>query len=279
MIPYNFLNSDESADYVVTGYWGDRAAKEAERCGSVKRIFDGSGDRFRTVPDPLGLIPNSGSRYLHYCANETIQGVEFDYVPKSERPLVCDASSNILSKELEIGKHSLIYASAQKNIGPSGISVVIIKDDFLAEALPNRLSSLDYNVFAKNDSMPNTPNTWGIFIIRLVCDWLESQGGVDAMSRMNRQKADLIYGVIDEFSDFYIGHAKKDCRSRMNITFSLPNDSLESSFLDEAERKGFHGLKGHRSQGGFRASLYNAFPKEGVERLAEFMKDFRLKHS
>ena len=279
MIPHNFLPEDESADYLVTGYWGDKAAKEAEKCGKVRRLFDGSSDGFRRLPDSDETISTADSRYLHYCSNETIGGLEFDFIPASEAPLICDASSNILSKRIPIEQHSLIYAGAQKNIGPSGISLAVISDDFIGRALPNRLSCLDYRLFSEHRSMPNTPNTWGIFIIGLVCDWIESQGGIDGIEASNQRKASLIYGVLDEFPEFYRGHVEREGRSRMNITFSLPNDEIEKVFLNEAEEVGLMGLKGHRSVGGVRASMYNAFPVRGAERLAEFMVDFHSKHS
>lgn len=277
MIPYNFLTTNDSADYIVTGYWSEKAAREAEKCGTVKRIFNGSPDGFRVIPKGSEIFANKESKYLHYCSNETIQGVEFDYVPNVEIPVICDASSNILSKPIAVEKHSLIYAGAQKNIGPSGISVVIIKDELIENSIPKRLAALDYKIFAENKSMPNTPNTWGIFIIGLVCEWLESLGGVTAIEALNKQKADSIYEVIDSFPDFYQGHSETSSRSRMNVTFTLPNSPLEEEFLKQAEVIGLYGLKGHRSIGGIRASLYNAFPLEGTEKLAEFMRAFRLK--
>jgi len=279
MIPYNYLTANDSADYIVTGYWSEKAAHEAERCGSVKRIFNGSSDGFKAIPKSSEVFANKESKYLHYCSNETIHGVEFNYVPDVEIPIICDASSNILSKPITVEKHSLIYAGAQKNIGPSGISVVIIKDDLIESSLPDRMSALDYKLFAEHGSMPNTPNTWGIFIIGLVCEWLESLGGVTAIEALNKQKADSIYEVIDSFPDFYQGHSETSSRSRMNVTFNLPNSLLEEEFLKSAEANGLHGLKGHRSVGGIRASLYNAFPLEGTEKLAEFMRAFRLKQT
>lgn len=279
MIPYNFLGEGESADYISTGYWSDKASKEAEKCGRINRVFDGRSNGFRTIPTTKDYISSPGARYLHYCANETIHGNEFDYIPQVEVPLVCDASSNILSKAFSINEHSMIYAGAQKNIGPSGVSIVIIKDEFLETAFPNRLAALDYRLFAENDSMPNTPNTWGIFIIGLVCDWIRDCGGVDQMEHGAMVKSGILYQVLDKFPDFYLGYADLQSRSRMNITFNLRNTELEEIFLLEAEKNGFLGLRGHRSLGGIRASLYNAFPMEGVERLADFMIDFHARHS
>lgn len=279
MIPHNFLSEEDSADYLVTGYWGNKAAKEAEKCGKVRLSFDGSSDGFRKLPPSEEMISNANSSYLHYCSNETISGLEFDFVPASRSPLICDASSNILSKRIPIEQHSLVYAGAQKNIGPSGISIAIISDEFMGKALPNRLSCLDYKLFSEHRSMPNTPNTWGIFIIGLVCDWIESQGGIAGIETLNQRKASLIYDVLDEFPDFYIGHVERRGRSRMNITFSLPDEVMEREFLNQAEEAGLMGMKGHRSLGGVRASMYNAFPVRGAEKLAEFMIAFRSKHS
>jgi len=277
MIPYNFLAGNDSADYIVTGYWSEKAAREAEKCGTVKRIFNGSSDGFRVIPKASEIFPTKESKYLHYCSNETIHGIEFDYVPETEIPVICDASSNILSKPIAVEKHSLIYAGAQKNIGPSGISVVIIKDELVENSIPKRLAALDYKILAEHGSMPNTPNTWGIFIIGLVCEWLDSIGGVATIDKLNQQKAGLIYDVIDSFPEFYLGHSEVSSRSRMNVTFALPSSSVEEEFLKQAEASGLYGLKGHRSIGGIRASLYNAFPLEGTEKLAEFMRAFRLK--
>jgi phosphoserine aminotransferase len=193
-------------------------------------------------------------------------------------PVVCDASSNILSKQIDIQKYELIYAGAQKNIGPSGVCVVIIRESLLARidnGLPNLL---DYRTFAKNDSMPNTPNTWGIYIISLVCDWLEGLGGIPAIEKLNREKAKILYDCIDSSDGYYRGHADREARSLMNVTFRLPSEELEDKFCSEASSVGLDGLKGHRSVGGIRASIYNAFPKEGVERLVEFMEDFSAKN-
>ncbi|MEO7673268.1 MAG: 3-phosphoserine/phosphohydroxythreonine transaminase, partial [Pyrinomonadaceae bacterium] len=190
----------------------------------------------------------------------------------------CDASSNILSKPVDIEKYSLIYAGAQKNIGPSGVTLVIIRDDFLETAPKDQQSMLDYRNFAEHGSMPNTPNTWGIYIINLVCDWLQSQGGLASMKEANEDKAALLYAAIDSSDGFYQGHALKQSRSLMNVTFRLGSKDLESKFADEAMANGMSGLKGHRSVGGIRASIYNAFPKSGVETLVDFMNDFAVRN-
>ncbi|HEY8563152.1 MAG TPA: 3-phosphoserine/phosphohydroxythreonine transaminase [Pyrinomonadaceae bacterium] len=277
MIPLNFLKT--SADYVVTGAWGQKAVKEARKCGAVNVIYSSKETGFRTVPAPEELNFGQNADYVHYCSNETIDGVEFKYdLDGKGVPVVCDASSNILSKPLDIEKYALLYAGAQKNIGPSGVTLVIIRDDLLEKVPENQFSMLDYRQIAANDSMLNTPNTWGIYLVGLVCDWLRAKGGVAGIARVNEEKAKILYDAIDRSDGFYRGHAEKAARSLMNVTFRLPSDELENRFCEEAAANGFDGLKGHRSVGGIRASIYNAFPKEGVERLIEFMRDFSQKN-
>jgi phosphoserine aminotransferase len=275
MIPMNFLGSAETADYVITGAWGKKALKEAKRCGNANVVFTSADNGFKSVPtqDELSFTPDA--KYVHYTSNETIEGVEFKYdVDGAGIPVVCDASSNILSKSIDVAKHALIYAGAQKNIGPSGVTLVIIRDDLVAQVPENQHSMLDYRVIAENDSMLNTPNTWGIYIISLVCEWLRDQGGVAGVEKLNEEKAAILYDAIDASDGYYTGHADKNARSLMNVTFRLPSDDLEKKFCSEATAIGLDGLKGHRSVGGIRASIYNAFPRDGVERLVEFMSDF-----
>ena len=273
MIPINFLKT--AADYVVTGAWGEKAVKEAKKCGAVNVIHSPGDDGFRSVPAPEELNFSQTADYVHYCSNETIDGVEFKYdLDGKGIPVVCDASSNILSKPFDIEKYALIYAGAQKNIGPSGVTLVIIRDDLLARVPENQFSMLDYRQIAANDSMLNTPNTWGIYLVSLVCEWLKTKGGVAGIAKLNEEKAKILYDAIDQSDGFYRGHAEASARSLMNVTFRLPSEELENQFAAEASADGFDGLKGHRSVGGIRASIYNAFPKKGVEALAEFMKDF-----
>lgn len=280
MIPFNFLPKDGSADYITTGSWSEKAAAEARKCGAVNEIFSGKASGFKTTPGQDELKFSDSSSYIHYCSNETIHGVEFKYdLEGFGKHVVCDASSNLLSKDIDVSKYSLIYAGAQKNIGPSGIAVVIIREDMLELVPTNQLAMFDYKLIAEHRSMPNTPNTWGIYIIGLVCDWLREQGGVAGISKVNARKSALIYEAIDSSDGFYSGHAEISYRSNMNVTFRLPNDELERKFLDKSEQQGFSGLAGHRSVGGIRASIYNAFPVEGVEALVGFMKDFRSKSS
>jgi phosphoserine aminotransferase len=278
MIPLNFLKS--SADYVVTGAWGAKAVKEAKKCGAaVNVIFSSEAEGFKSVPTHDELNFSENADYVHYTSNETIEGVEFKYELDGKGvPVVCDASSNILSKPFDVSKYALIYAGAQKNIGPSGVTLVIVRDDLLEKTPANQFSMLDYRAIAENDSMLNTPNTWGIYLVSLVCEWLKAKGGVAAMEKINEEKARILYDAIDASDGFYRGHARREARSLMNVTFRLPSPELDEKFCLEAAAAGMDGLKGHRSVGGIRASIYNAFPREGVERLVEFMRDFSLKN-
>jgi phosphoserine aminotransferase len=279
MIPLNFLRKDETADYVLTGAWGKKAIVEAERCGKVNTIFSTEDEGFNSVPMQDELNFSRDARYVHYTSNETIDGVEFKYdLDGKGIPVVCDASSNILSKPVDIEKYALIYAGAQKNIGPSGVTVIIIREDMLEQVPKNQHSTLDYRAIAENNSMLNTPNTWGIYIINLVCRHIKKHGGLIAMEKNNIEKAQILYDAIDQSDGFYRGHAEKKARSLMNVTFRLPSEDLAKQFAENAEEQGLDGLKGHRLVGGIRASIYNAFPKEGVEKLVEFMKDFSQKN-
>jgi phosphoserine aminotransferase len=279
MIPLNFLGKNETADYVVTGAWGKKAVKEAKRCGNVNVIFSTEDKGFKSTPTQDELNFSRDARYVHYTSNETIEGVEFKYdLGGRGVPVICDASSNILSKPIDIEKHAFLYAGAQKNIGPSGVTLVVIRDDLLEQVPENQHSTLDYRAIAKNNSMLNTPNTWGIYIINLVCEHLKKHGGLREMEKKNREKAQILYDAIDRSDGFYRGHAEKTARSLMNVTFRLPSEELENQFASEAATQNLDGLKGHRSVGGIRASIYNAFPKEGVEKLVEFMSYFARKN-
>ena len=275
MIPQNFLPQDKSADYVVTGAWGEKAVKEAKKFGNVNVIFSSKESGYKSIPQQADLRFSENAEYIHYCSNETIDGVEFKYdLDGGNTPVICDASSNILSKPIDVSKYALIYGGAQKNIGPSGVTLVIIRDDLIEKVPENLPAILDYHNFANNASMPNTPNTWGIYLISLVCDWLKAKDSLEGMAKTNKAKAKILYDAIDSSDGYFQGHAEKDARSLMNITFRLPSEELEKKFISEATEQGLDGLKGHRSVGGIRASIYNAFPIEGVERLVEFMQDF-----
>ncbi len=274
MVPMNFL-SGGAADYVVTGTWSEKARKAASEFGAVKVVNQVPERGYSSIPAADELRFSEDARYIHYVSNETIDGVEFsEDLDGFGIPVICDASSNILSRPLDIEKYSMIYAGAQKNIGPSGVTVVIIRDDMLELCRGKQRGVLSYNSFAENESMPNTPNTWGIYIIDLVCSWLQELGGVEAIARLNAKKAQMLYAAIDKSDGFYTGTADLSARSRMNVTFRLASKELEAAFCEGAARAGLVGLRGHRSVGGIRASIYNAFPLEGVELLVDHMADF-----
>lgn len=275
MVPINFLAAGQTADYVITGLWGRRALAEARLCGKVNVISTTEDDGYRSVPEQADLNFTADAQYIHYVANETIEGVEFKYdIDGGNIPVVCDMSSNILSKPVDFDKYDLIYTGAQKNIGPSGIAIVIIRDEML-EKVPDGLHSLlDYRAISENGSMVNTPNTWSIYMVDLVCKWLKGEGGVTAMQQRNIEKAAVLYNAIDSSDGYYTGHANRDVRSVMNVTFQLAADELDERFCSEASAVGLDGLRGHRSLGGVRASIYNAFPREGVDALVDFMQDF-----
>jgi phosphoserine aminotransferase len=280
MIPMNFLRSNGTADYVVTGAWGEKAVAEARRCGNVNVIFSGETSGYRIIPQQNELRFSSKASYIHYTSNETIDGVEFKYdLDGDGATVVCDASSNILSKPIDITRYSMLYAGAQKNMGPSGVTVVVIKNELVERVPPNQHSLLDYRNFVRHGSMPNTPNTWGVYMIGLVCDWLKELGGLHAIAKINAEKAAILYDAIDSSDGFYTGRADRSARSVMNVTFQLPTAELDDKFCKDAEALGMSGLRGHRSVGGMRASIYNAFPKTGVERLVEFMSDFAAGNS
>ena len=278
MVPMNFLSLDGSADYIVTGSWGKKAVKEAKNFGNVDFAANLADGGFTRVPNHDELQLNPSAAYVHMTSNETIEGVEFKTEPEvGDVPLMADMSSNILSKPIQVEKYGLIYGGAQKNMGPSGVTVVIMREDLLPRVRPGLATMLDYNTHAKNKSLYNTPNTWGIYILNLVCKWLKDKGGLSGMQAENEAKAQLIYDAIDA-TDFYRGHADPDSRSAMNVTFRLPSEDLEKKFASEATAQGLDGLKGHRSVGGIRASIYNAFPKEGCASLVQFMKEFEQKN-
>lgn len=278
MIPMNFLAQDKSADYLLTGSWGKKAIKEAKKCGTVNTACSTQEEGFKRVPKQDELKLNANAVYCHITTNETIEGVQWQTEPDTGNvPLVADASSDILSRPIDVKKYGMIYAGAQKNLGPSGVTLCIIRDDMLKLIPDNLHTMLDYRTHTENNSLYNTPNTWGIYIIDLVCKWIESKGGLSGIHQQNEAKAKMLYDTIDS-TEFYRGHADTDSRSRMTPTFRLPNEDLEKQFIKEAESEKLNGLKGHRSVGGLRASIYNAFPVEGVEKLIEFMNEFERKN-
>ena len=278
MVPMNFLPKEGSADYVITGSWGKKALKEAKRSGNVNVAATMADGGFTRIPGNHELKLDPKAAYAHITTNETIEGVEWKKEPEvAEAPLVADASSDILSHPIPVAKYALIYAGAQKNMGPSGVTLVIVRNDLLKRIPDGLHTMLDYRTHVDNKSLYNTPNTWGIYIISLVCQWLKDKGGLEAMHRENEAKARLIYDAIDS-TEFYRGHADPDSRSIMNVTFRLPSEELERRFTAEATAQGLDGLKGHRSVGGIRASIYNAFPPAGVKALVAFMKEFEKKN-
>lgn len=274
MVPMNLLPAGVTADYVVTGSWSQKAVKEAKKVGAVHVAATTEAEGFARIPrqDELRLTP--GAAYVHYTSNNTIYGTEWASEPAAgDVPLVCDASSDIFSRPLEVGRYGLIYAGAQKNLGPSGLTVVVIRDDLAQRGAASLPTMLRYATHVENRSLYNTPPVFAIYVLRLVLRWLTAQGGLAAMAAANRRKAGKLYAEIDR-TGFYRGHAAPDSRSSMNVTFRLPSVELETLFAGEATAAGFDGLEGHRSVGGLRASIYNAFPEEGVDALVAFMQDF-----
>jgi phosphoserine aminotransferase len=278
MVPMNLLPPGGSADYVVTGVWGQKAVKEAKKVGAVKIAGSTEADKFASVPKQQDLTLDPHAAYVHMTSNNTIYGTEWHWLPETGNvPLVSDASSDIFSRPIDVPKHALIYAGAQKNLAPAGVTIVIVREDLLKRSPPTLHTMLNYAVHAENQSLYNTPPVFAIYIMRLVMTWLLKNGGLDAVEKKNVRKADKLYAEIDR-TGFYRGHAKSDARSRMNVTFRLPSEELEKKFATDATAAGLDGLKGHRSVGGIRASIYNAFPEAGVDALVDFMKEFERKN-
>lgn len=278
MLPANFLASDACADYLETGSFAQRAIEEARHYGRVHLACSSKAARFSYVPGPDETRWSSLPAYVHFTSNNTIFGTEFKEEP-SPPPgvwLACDASSDIFSRPLDVRRYGLIYAGAQKNLGPAGVTLVIIREDLLGRSVRELPGLLRYATFAESDSRSNTPPVFAIYVLGLVAKWLLAQGGLEAMAVRNREKAQVIYDVLDR-SQFYRGHARKDSRSLMNVTFRLPSEALEKECIAEADQRGLIGLAGHRSVGGIRASIYNAFPRAGCEALAELMREFEAR--
>ena len=278
MVPMSFLAPEKTADYLDTGVWTTKAVKEAKRFGNVNIAFDGSQNNFSSVPGAGDLNLTDGAAFLHYCSNNTIYGTRFEAPPETNAPLVCDASSEMFSRPFDFAKHAIIYAGAQKNLGPSGVVLVIINKEFAESGNQNVFSMMNYKTMIDGGSRFNTPPTFGIYMMGQVFKWILNQGGLEAVEKRNDHKAGLLYDVLDELEGFYNGHSEKACRSTMNVTFRTPNEDLDAKFLAEAAHHRMDGLKGHRKVGGIRASIYNAFPVEGCEALASFMKDFAQKN-
>lgn len=279
MIPMNLLRGKKTADYLNTGEWSKKAISEAKKYCEVNVVASSADKNFSYAPTQDQWKLNPDAAYVHYCSNETIGGVEIFWTPDvGQVPLVADMSSHILSRPIDVSKYALIYAGAQKNIGPAGLAIVIVREDLIGETLPGTPSMYDYKIHADNESMYNTPPTFAIYVAGLVFKWLKAKGGLSVMEKTNIEKANLIYDYLDK-TDFYGSPTAKENRSRMNIPFTLKNEALDEEFLKQAKARGLVQLKGHRSVGGMRASIYNAMPIEGVRLLVDFMKDFEKSNS
>jgi len=278
MVPMNLLRGKTKADYIHTGEWAKKAIGEAKKFCDVNVAASSEDKKFTYAPKQASWKLSSDAAFVHYTGNETIGGVEFQWIPQTDNvPLVCDLSSSLMSRPIDVSKFGLIYAGAQKNIGPAGLTIVIVREDLVGHAPATTPSMFDYKVHADNVSMYNTPPTYAIYMAGLVFQWLKRNGGLAQMEKINIAKAKAIYDVLDG-SGFYRSPVAKDDRSRMNIPFTLPDESLDEPFLKAAKQRGLIQLKGHRSVGGMRASVYNAMPIEGVNVLVEFMQDFERKH-
>jgi len=281
MVPMNLRPPGASADYVLTGHWSKAALKEAEKGGRVRVAGSTEASGFDRIPEPAELELDHRAAYLHFTSNNTIYGTQWrsEPAPPPAVPLVCDASSDLLSRPLDVARYGLLYAGAQKNLGPAGVTVVIVRRDLLARGPGDLPSLLDYRLLAEHGSLYNTPPTFAVYVLGLVLRWSRAIGGVEELAQRNRAKAGLLYRAIDESGGFYRGHARPGSRSLMNVTFRLASPELEAAFANEAVAEGLAGLKGHRSVGGLRASLYNALPLSSVEVLVAFMAEFRRRHA
>jgi phosphoserine aminotransferase len=278
MVPMNLLTPGATADYIDSGSWAEKAIKEAKKVGTVNVAATTKSDNYSRVPRQAELTLTPGAAYVHLTSNNTIEGTQYKELPSvGDVPLVNDTSSDMFSRPIDVAKHALIYSGAQKNMGPAGLTVVIIRDDMLRRSQKTLPAMLNYAVHAENGSMYNTPPTFAIYALGLVMKWLLAQGGLPAIAAVNERKAGKLYSEIDR-TGFYRGTAHKDCRSLMNVTFRLATEDLEKQFIKDSTAVGLDGLKGHRSVGGMRASIYNAFPEEGVDALIAFMREFERKN-
>ena len=278
MVPLNISAEGDTVDFVQTGSWSKKAIAEARRYCAVNVVADSADQNFTYVPDQDSWLHSEDAAYLHYCANETIAGVEFPFVPESgETPLVCDMSSTMLSRPVDVCRFGVIYAGAQKNIGPAGIAVVIVRKDLIGNAREMTPALLDYATYDAAGSMSNTPSCFAWYVASLVFEYLLAEGGLEVIGKRNQQKAGKLYAAIDA-SDFYSNRVRVDCRSWMNVPFVLADASLDPTFLSQAEEEGLVNLKGHRSVGGMRASIYNAMPEAGIDALIAFMQEFERTH-
>ncbi|MDO8419694.1 MAG: 3-phosphoserine/phosphohydroxythreonine transaminase [Rubrivivax sp.] len=278
IVPMNLLRGHAGADFIDTGEWSKKSIKEAKKYAKVNVAASAADSGYTTIPPRESWKLDPDAAYVHICSNETIGGVEYHFTPEvGGVPLVADMSSNLLSRPVDVSSYGLIYGGAQKNIGPAGLTIVIVREDLLGQALPATPSAFDYKTVADNDSMYNTPPTYAIYIAGLVFKWIQAQGGLAAMEVRNRAKAALLYDYLDT-TGFYRAPVARDCRSLMNVPFKLVDEALDAAFLKGAEARGMVQLKGHRSVGGMRASIYNAMPVEGVKALVSYMKEFEAQH-
>jgi len=279
MIPHNLLHSNPRCDFTLTGTWAKKAYGDAKIVGQPRLIFDGTDSKFMTLPDPAGLEVDPEGAYAHFTSNETIGGIQWqDWPDTGDVPLVCDMSSDIFSRRLPVDRFGIIYAGAQKNLGPSGVTLVIMRDDVLQSCCDNMTAYMSYKIHAKKNSLYNTPPVFPIYAVGKVLKWVKAQGGLPAMEELATKRSEAIYGAIDHSNGFYRSPVSQHCRSKMNIVWRCPTEELEQKFLAEAPGRGMLGLKGHRSVGGCRASVYNAMPVEGAMALAEFMQEFAEQH-
>ncbi len=280
MVPMNLLAAGRSADYVVTGSWAKKALKEAEIIGKVNIAASTESDGFLRMPKPDELKLDPNASYVHITSNETISGTQWPALPDTGQvPMVADMSSDILSRKIDVEQFGLIYAGAQKNLGPAGVTIVIIRDDLLEKCSDSLPTLLSYKTHVSKNSLYNTPPVFAIYMVKLVLDWVKAEGGMGKIEKKNEEKASLIYGILDKYPDYYKSAADKESRSIMNVTLRMSSEDLEKKFIAEAASAGFHGLKGHRSVGGIRVSMYNAMPLEGIEKLVDFMEEFRKKNA
>ncbi|MDE2564235.1 MAG: 3-phosphoserine/phosphohydroxythreonine transaminase, partial [Burkholderiales bacterium] len=278
IVPMNLLRGHAGADYIDTGEWSKKSIQEAKKYGRVNVAASAAASGYTTIPPRSTWQLDPGAAYVHICSNETIGGVEYHFTPDTGAvPLVADMSSSILSRPVDVRRYGAIYGGAQKNIGPAGLTIVIVREDLIGQALPITPSAFDYQTVAEHDSMYNTPPTYAIYIAGLVFKWLQAQGGLAAMEALNRRKAALLYDCLDG-SAFFRSPVARDCRSLMNVPFKLKDAALDAAFLEGAEERGMVQLKGHRSVGGMRASLYNAMPLAGVQALVDYLREFEARH-
>ena len=278
-VPMNLMGEHKSADYAITGFFSNKAYIEGQKYGGARVALTTKDSDYTQIPLQSAFTVDPKAAYFHYCHNNTIFGTRWPYIPDTDGvPLACDMSSSILSEPIDVSKFGVIYAGAQKNMGPAGLTVVIVRRDLTGHAMPCTPSIMDYAGQIQNDSMINTPSTYGVYLLGLVLDWVEKQGGLEAMEKLNREKAKLIYDLIDD-SNLYRSNVAVNSRSMMNVTFNLGSAELDEEFVKQASKRGLTTLKGHRATGGIRASIYNAMPIEGIRALCEFMKEFEFNNA